>query len=57
MAQLPLAQVVPFILSNLEAHVEKHENVSNPPPLFVGLNGVQGVGKSVLVSEVKRTLE
>jgi len=36
--------VIPFILQHLEAH-KKHGDV----PFFIGLNGVQGVGKTTLV--------
>ncbi|KAK7185541.1 D-glycerate 3-kinase [Paraphaeosphaeria sporulosa] len=62
MAQSPLntdtvPHVIPFILSRLEAHTKAHAPTPSPPPFFVGLNGVQGVGKSVLVSQPKKTLE
>lgn len=40
---------IPFILRLLEAHRLKHENDPNAPPFFVGLNGIQGAGKTVLV--------
>lgn len=36
--------VIPFILQRLETH-KKH----NDTPFFIGLNGVQGVGKTTLV--------
>lgn len=36
--------VIPFILQYLEAH-KKHSD----EPFFIGLNGVQGVGKTTLV--------
>jgi len=36
--------VIPFILQHLEAH-KKHGDA----PFFIGLNGVQGVGKTTLV--------
>lgn len=39
---------IPFILERLEAHREAHEG-STPPPFFLGLNGVQGAGKTTLV--------
>ncbi|KAI1628186.1 glycerate kinase [Exophiala viscosa] len=48
--------VVPFILSLLSQHQTQHANNSNPPPFFIGLNGVQGAGKSVLVDILKKTL-
>jgi D-glycerate 3-kinase len=44
--------VIPFILSHLAQHREKQPN----KPFFIGLNGVQGAGKTVLVTELKRTL-
>lgn len=44
--------VIPFILSHLSAHRAQHPNT----PFFIGLNGVQGAGKTVLVTELKRTL-
>lgn len=40
---------IPFLLERLEAHQQKHANEPNPPPFFLGLNGVQGAGKTVLV--------
>ncbi|KIW19482.1 hypothetical protein PV08_00054 [Exophiala spinifera] len=48
--------VIPFIISLLSEHQAKHANDSNPPPFFIGLNGVQGAGKSVLVDILKKTL-
>lgn len=48
--------VVPFILSLLSQHQKIHSTSSNPPPFFIGLNGVQGAGKSVLVDILKQTL-
>ena len=41
--------VLPFILSHLP-------NSSHKKPLFIGLNGVQGAGKTVLVSQISKTL-
>jgi D-glycerate 3-kinase len=49
--------VVPFILDLLALHQKRHSTASNPPPFFIGLNGVQGVGKTVLVSILQKTLE
>ena len=43
------SHVLPFILSNLR-------NPSSKKPLFIGLNGVQGAGKTVLVSQISQTL-
>jgi len=40
---------IPFILERLEVHRKKHNTVQNPPPFFLGLNGVQGAGKTTLV--------
>jgi D-glycerate 3-kinase len=48
--------VVPFILSLLSQYQTLHAQSSNPPPFFIGLNGVQGAGKTVLVDILKRTL-
>ncbi|KAJ9606904.1 hypothetical protein H2200_008915 [Cladophialophora chaetospira] len=48
--------VVPFILSLLAEHRKNHSSSSHPPPFFIGLNGVQGAGKTVLVDILKRTL-
>jgi D-glycerate 3-kinase len=41
--------VLPFILSHLSSHPSNH-------PFFIGLNGVQGAGKTVLVSSLHKTL-
>jgi hypothetical protein len=41
---------IPFILERLEAHRQQHEGEENAPPFFLGLNGVQGAGKTVLVT-------
>jgi D-glycerate 3-kinase len=41
---------IPFILERLEAHRRQHEGEENAPPFFLGLNGVQGAGKTVLVT-------
>jgi D-glycerate 3-kinase len=41
---------VPFILDLLKQHREKYGNEgTTPPPFFLGLNGVQGAGKTTLV--------
>ncbi|KAL9624389.1 MAG: hypothetical protein Q9160_001351 [Pyrenula sp. 1 TL-2023] len=48
---------MPFIVSRLKAHNEKHAQNPNPPPFFLGMNGVQGAGKTVLVSQIKSALE
>ena len=39
---------IPFLLDRVKAHQARYG--SDPPPLFLGLNGVQGAGKTVLVS-------
>ncbi|PGH06794.1 hypothetical protein AJ79_06435 [Helicocarpus griseus UAMH5409] len=47
---------IPFLLDRLEEHHKKHAGNPNPPPFFVGLNGVQGAGKTVLVTLLRSTL-
>lgn len=44
--------VLPFTLS----HLSKHQETSPDIPFFIGLNGVQGAGKTVLVSSLAQTL-
>lgn len=44
---------IPFLLERLRVHAERHrqpDGSANAPPFFLGLNGVQGAGKTVLVS-------
>ena len=41
---------IPFILEQLEIHQKKHGGKHRAPPFFLGMNGVQGVGKTTLVS-------
>lgn len=44
---------IPFLLERLRIHTERHRQTSGSadvPPFFLGLNGVQGAGKTVLVS-------
>jgi hypothetical protein len=41
---------IPFLLDRLRVHTERHRGNPNTPPFFIGLNGVQGAGKTVLVS-------
>lgn len=42
---------VPFIIERLKLHREYHESKGETaPPFFLGLNGVQGAGKTTLVS-------
>jgi D-glycerate 3-kinase len=40
---------IPFLLGRLKLHQAKHADNPRPPPFFLGINGVQGVGKTVLV--------
>ncbi|KAF3480811.1 uncharacterized protein GIQ15_06158 [Arthroderma uncinatum] len=47
---------IPFLLGLLEGHRLKHGDGHNAPPFFVGLNGIQGAGKTVLVSTLQSTL-
>lgn len=43
---------IPFILERLKLHKQEHEKRGKPvPPFFLGLNGVQGAGKTTLVGE------
>ena len=51
--------VVPFILERLAVHQQQHKNSppADRPPFFIGLNGVQGAGKTVLVSILQETLQ
>ena len=42
---------IPFILRRLALHRQAFPEQS-PPPFFIGLNGVQGVGKTTLVSDM-----
>jgi pantothenate kinase-related protein Tda10 len=39
---------IPFLLKRLEGHHQKHGK--NAMPFFLGLNGIQGAGKTTLVS-------
>jgi hypothetical protein len=43
---------IPFILSHLSSHQTAHPG----KPFFIGLNGVQGAGKTTLVSTLASTL-
>lgn len=44
---------IPFLLECLKAHQQKYAGPNEAPPFFVGLNGVQGAGKTVLVKEAQ----
>ena len=44
---------IPFILERLKLHQEQYESRDQkPPPFFLGLNGVQGAGKTTLVGSL-----
>ncbi len=43
---------IPFILNRLKIHQAQHGD----KPFFIGLNGVQGAGKTTLVSALQETL-
>lgn len=43
---------IPFILERLKLHQAKQQD----KPFFIGLNGVQGAGKTTLVSALQETL-
>lgn len=41
---------IPFLLERLKAHQARfNHDPASTPPFFLGLNGVQGAGKTVLV--------
>jgi D-glycerate 3-kinase len=44
---------IPFILDRLALHQAVHPSL----PFFIGLNGVQGAGKTTLVSALAQTLQ
>jgi D-glycerate 3-kinase len=54
---------IPFILNRLKLHQQQqqpsshNESQTPPPPLIIGLNGIQGVGKSTLVVPLAEALE
>ncbi|KAH6634469.1 P-loop containing nucleoside triphosphate hydrolase protein [Chaetomium sp. MPI-SDFR-AT-0129] len=48
---------IPFILSRLAAYQQQHAHEANPRPFIVGLNGVQGVGKTTLVRALATALQ
>ncbi|KAH8703457.1 P-loop containing nucleoside triphosphate hydrolase protein [Talaromyces proteolyticus] len=47
---------IPFLLNRLKAHQARYASDPDAPPFFLGLNGVQGAGKTVLVSELQKAL-
>lgn len=49
---------IPFILNHLKLHQQAASHSQPPPPpLIIGLNGIQGVGKSTLVVPLAEALE
>lgn len=49
---------IPFILNRLHAYQAEKASSSNPNrPFVIGLNGVQGAGKTTLVSALAQTLK
>ncbi|THX31376.1 putative uridine/cytidine kinase [Aureobasidium pullulans] len=48
---------IPFILEKIKAHCDYHKKEgTDAPPFFLGLNGIQGAGKTTLVSALYKTL-
>ncbi|KAK2739562.1 hypothetical protein FQN57_006524 [Myotisia sp. PD_48] len=47
---------IPFLMKLVKAHQAKHQDDPDAPPFFVGLNGIQGSGKTTLVSTLQSTL-
>lgn len=45
---------IPFILRRLEIHRQRCAGVENAPPFFLGINGIQGAGKSTLVRKLAK---
>ncbi len=43
---------IPFLLERLRVHRERHAGQASPPTFFLGLNGVQGAGKTTLVRSI-----
>ncbi|KAH7626149.1 P-loop containing nucleoside triphosphate hydrolase protein [Sordaria sp. MPI-SDFR-AT-0083] len=48
---------IPFILFKIAEYNAVHANEANPRPFVIGLNGVQGVGKTTLVKALAETLQ
>lgn len=51
---------VPFILEHLRSHRARHahhDGAVAPPPLVIGLNGIQGAGKTTLVAVLIQALK
>ncbi|KAL2148559.1 hypothetical protein VTH82DRAFT_2113 [Thermothelomyces myriococcoides] len=49
--------IIPWILSQIEEHRKQHPEETDQRPFIVGLNGVQGVGKTTLVRALAQTLQ
>ncbi|KAF2201479.1 putative uridine/cytidine kinase [Delitschia confertaspora ATCC 74209] len=48
---------IPFILDHLSRYRNEYlDRGESPPPFFLGLNGVQGAGKTTLVTTLRRIL-
>lgn len=45
---------IPFLLERLKLHQEQYRSLGETaPPFFLGLNGVQGAGKTTLVGAIR----
>jgi len=49
--------IIPWILSRIAEHKKRHSGEPDPRPFIVGLNGIQGVGKTTLVRALAETLQ
>ncbi|AEO60569.1 hypothetical protein MYCTH_58873 [Thermothelomyces thermophilus ATCC 42464] len=49
--------IIPWILSRIGEHRKQHPDRAEQRPFIVGLNGVQGVGKTTLVRALAETLQ
>ncbi|KAI1922903.1 hypothetical protein LOZ58_003002 [Ophidiomyces ophidiicola] len=45
---------IAFVLEKLKFHLAQHANHANPPPFILGLNGVQGAGKTYLANSLSK---